>query len=657
MVGLLSGCLAGAVGLALDQLLAWLTLAYLVPVTLRLALWYVAIGGTFALALVTLGGLCRRRPIDPLVVFSVALAALYAPAVFERVEQAFGRGQGAQLGVLAAVVALGGYWIWVGLLWRLARGPAGAFGPLLAALSAAVGLAVNRNLVGHPLDWRALAADGAIAVGSIAAAWWVGRRSWRAAWWLAGGAAASLVVAAAMVVDIAPGGAGEALPRAGGQRRPDLLLVIIDTLRQDVFSRVVEETEEGRAFARAVGGAAWFDNAIAAAPWTVPSVGSIMTGLYPPEHGFRAAEERDPGRPLVPMAASVPTLSQRLKAEGLLTAAVGTNPLLQPVSGIARGFASYEILSGATDKMPLGTVLAALGLIPEDPYQQADAVRRRLAPLIADLASDERPFFLWIHLMDPHMPLHRHPELSADPAAAGLDADEVLYRDETRFALRELSRIIAALEARGRWRDCAFVLVGDHGEMFPSDGHDDRVRRPRPETGLTRFRHGHALYGELVRVPLVIRPPGGLDRDRRVAALVSHVDLMDTVADLLELPPPRIGRDRVSLVRWLQGGGDGGLPAGRERALVCGIQHGPRQRALRTATAKVIARDGAQTEVYELTSDPGERVNLSRPDETTAGLRDELEELWASLQPAASGEAVELDEVTRKRLEALGYVP
>ena len=126
-------------------------------------------------------------------------------------------------------------------------------------------------------------------------------------------------------------------------------MIIIDTIRQDLFDSVIAETDEGRRFRGSLKDAAWFSNTVAAAPWTAPSVGSIMTGLYPGEHGFGRPTE-DPSRPLQRLKDSVPTLAEHLSARGYETMGIVTNSLLHPVSGINRGFSNYTLLQAGTPR-------------------------------------------------------------------------------------------------------------------------------------------------------------------------------------------------------------------------------------------------------------------------------------------------------------------
>ena len=647
------GGLAGLGALAVDELLANLTLGYWLPLNGRLVAAYIVLGGALAAAFEIGAVGSRRAPMCGRQIFALAAAGIYSLAIFERIHLAIAH-RSTLLAIVVATLAIFGYGLWILLLRRVAPITSKALPILSGALTAATGLAVNRNLVNYPLEPAALIADAAILTVSLliaVLARWTNER--RAGAFLAVGSCVAIIA-----VLLGRSTLPEA-PSPESRHQPNLILVVIDTLRQDVFQSVVENTPEGQAFQQSLSGAAWFSQAIAVSPWTVPSIGTIMTGLYPQEHGFDTSSNHDPSRPLKPLAASVPTLAENLRRLGYSTEAIGTNPLLQPISGIARGFESYEILSGPTVKLPPLTALARLGLLPNVYYQPAKSVRQRLRQRLNRISKDERPLFLWLHLLDPHAPLQPHSWLPPDNSVTDLTEPERLYRDEVRYALAELSLMFELLRSKDLWDDTVLIIVSDHGEMFPSDDHDNGVKTlvgQRPKL----YGHGHALYGELVRVPLVIRPPGGLPSDRPLDVLTSHADLYDTVIDLLGVDLPKTDRERVSLAPWLARELPSQLPRRRRQALIGANQHGPEQRALRTRELKLIDYPKGQrsNELYLLESDPGEQIEVSgRRARKLAKFQRRLEHQFSLLREPPETQATELDSETLKRLQALGYLP
>ncbi|MEL7060472.1 MAG: sulfatase [Acidobacteriota bacterium] len=655
------GALLGWICLRIDVFLAVWTLEQSLPVPEEALAVYATVGAVASslLALINFWRPVAMRGLGAWTAWITGTAALlYIVPMLERLQYAaalrLGAGGGlAATGVGAAVCGLA----LLGLRRLAGRWDAAA---AAFAAGAALGLAVNRNVASDPFAPISLALDLLLLV-LIAALALLARPRRR---WVALSFAAAAVAVLVLAVELLPPGgdrretvelAGKAPPGAS-----NLLLVVLDTLRADVFESVVSETAEGQAFAEHLGDAAWFRNGIAAAPWTAPSVGAILTGLYPVEHGFGVRSE-DPSRPLQRLAEQVPTLATRLANRGWRTEAIVTNPLLHPSSGLDRGFAHYRLLEVATSKLPLLTVLERLGWREKEIYQGADRLVARAERRLPALVDDPRPFFLWLHFMDPHEPLRAHPQLPPDAAEENLGPNERLYRQETRFVLAEVATFFQRLRAAGAFDDTLIVVVADHGEMFRSDDRDTGVLHPT--TGrMLRTGHGHALYDELVRVPLVVRPAGGLPRQRDVQAVVSHVDLHDTLFDLLGVDAPRIGRDRVSVADRIVGRPrPGETTDGRWAALLSGNQHGPPMRGLRSRADKLIRVDAPQRdpELYDLRRDPDERDNLAVRHQRLRRFDEHLEELWTAQTPseeAVDGAAMELDSETRRKLEALGYI-
>ncbi|HVN85514.1 MAG TPA: sulfatase-like hydrolase/transferase [Candidatus Binatia bacterium] len=430
--------------------------------------------------------------------------------------------------------------------------------------------------------------------------------------------------------------------------KPDLVLVIIDTLRDDVFRAVVHETEEGRRFAAAVPGAAWFSHTIATAPWTLPAVGSIMTGLHPAGHGLQRYPGAEISDSVSPLVDSARTLAEELTTQGYRTEAILANVFLLPSTGLGRGFDCYDLLDGGRWKLPLVAWLQWLKVTPNSPVLlRAQDVRVQFANRLGALAGNAQPLFFWLHLMEPHEPLQPQVGLSPDPVGERLPPLERLYRDNVRHALDEVAQMIQLINEHGRWARTVFILTADHGEMFPSDDRQTSVR----------YGHGHALYEELIHVPLVIHPAGGLPTDRAIDALNSHVDLFDTVAELLRLP--RAGHAGNSLAPWLSASAAPSGPAPLASVIAGSVASGPDQRTLRTDRFKVIEfPNGEQPdELYDLAADPGERQNLagSRPDVLAQSL-ESLRGEWAARSGVATASRHAIDPATSERLKALGYV-
>lgn len=300
----------------------------------------------------------------------------------------------------------------------------------------------------------------------------------------------------------------------------------------------------GRLAARGV----LFRFAFAASSSTAPSHASMFTGRYPSFHTVG----NDNGR--VRLHPSATTLAEVLSAQGFATAAIVSNPVLKAARlGLDQGFDSYD------------DELEGRELNRKSRERYADrAVTKAIARLEA-LGS--RPFFLWLHLQDPHGPYSPPADWRCAEELRGPEDDLALavgsdhsgyhaipryqrYGEETRldqyrrrydceiaFFDHHLDRLLSRLARDRRWRDTLVIFTSDHGEAFGEDGF--------------YFAHGHSVGLDLVRVPLILAGPG-LPRGREVETPVSNVGLFATVLDLLELEAPR-GPVEPSFAPWVRG--------------------------------------------------------------------------------------------------------
>ena len=191
-----------------------------------------------------------------------------------------------------------------------------------------------------------------------------------------------------------------------------LLLVVIDTLRYDHLGAYGYERETTPALDRLARDSVLVERAYAAAPWTRPSVASILTGRFPRTHGANTITSmiRD----------DVETLAQRLSASGFATAGAVSNLHLEPGNGFGRGFERY-LYSEARDQL----------------YVSTESVTDQAIELLDGLAGDA-PFFLFVHYFDPHYRYIDHVQFEYEPTQVeGLDGDETL--DELRARMPELS--------------------------------------------------------------------------------------------------------------------------------------------------------------------------------------------------------------------------
>lgn len=384
-----------------------------------------------------------------------------------------------------------------------------------------------------------------------------------------------------------------------------VVLVTIDTLRADH----VGAYGDGAARTPALDGLArdgvLFTRAYAAAPITLTSHASLMTGLYPPGHGARDNGMRvDPERP---------TLAERFASAGFATAAFVAAFPLDRRFGLNKGFQTYG------DRMPRG---ADGRLANERPGRMV--VDEALAWL--DRHRSDRSF-LWVHLFEPHAP-YGNPD---DPADARRPAIE-RYDEDIAEADRQTARLLDGLrDARG---STLIIAAADHGEAF---GEHEEIS------------HSVFVYDTTLRVPLIMAGPG-LPRGTRVTDEVSLVDVAPTLARLAHLGA--FDADGIDLGPVLAGGHPGRRTLYAESfAPLLDFGWSP-LRAIRSDGWKYIA--APEPELYNAAADPAETRDVIEEEPARAA---EMARRANAISPASLPAAASaMDPETQQRLQALGYV-
>ena len=422
--------------------------------------------------------------------------------------------------------------------------------------------------------------------------------------------------------------------------RPDVVLVVIDTLRADRLGAYGYPKPTSPAIDAVAREGVVFRSAVSSSSWTKPAIASLFTALYPSEHGIvwqhREGDRRIRSQVVAPGLA---TLAERFRQGGYATVGVVHQPNLGEEMGFARGFEVYRHLREVDDFALVDTLLGEL-----------------------DGLGDQRPVFAYLHLLDVHWPYDEiladlpldtfgpiRPEerLHEDRAEVrksrrrgfrGADAASVGARYDHGVAWTDhaLGRLVDRLRASGRWERALFVVTSDHGEGLLERG---------------QLEHTYAPYEEVTAIPLIVRAPPGsgvVPGDRR--SVVSLVDVGPTLVELAGLPA------------WgeVSGRSFAGVLAGREDDGRAALIETERARAVRTATGKLILPRGGAPEFYDLATDPGERHNLAEA--ACAGpCREHLARLRridAELRPPALAEGAGARPAPEdvEDLRALGYL-
>jgi choline-sulfatase len=285
----------------------------------------------------------------------------------------------------------------------------------------------------------------------------------------------------------------------------NLVLITIDTLRADHVGAYGYTHARTPVLDGLASGGALFEHAYAAAPITLPSHATLLTGRYPPGHGAR-----DNGLRVAP---TVPTMATELHARGFATAAFVAAFPLDHQFGLNRGFDVYgdRLPRGADGRLanerPAADVVNdAIAWLRERRTTNAE---RRTSNDEPRTSNHERPFFLWVHLFEPHAPY-------GDPSSTRPALDR--YDEEIATADREAGRLVSALgPARA---DTLIVAAGDHGEAFGEHG---------------EYAHSIFVYDTTLRVPLLMSGPG-IPAGARVTEPVTLADVVPTVMRALGAP-------------------------------------------------------------------------------------------------------------------------
>ena len=414
-------------------------------------------------------------------------------------------------------------------------------------------------------------------------------------------------------------------PEASGP--PNILLVTIDTFRADRLDAGVAPNLD-RLAQRSVR----FATARSAVPLTLPSHTTIMTGELPTAHGVRE-------NGLTPLGAEHATIARVLKSAGYDTAAFVGAFVLDRRFGLSQGFDEYD------DR------------IARDPHATERLEAERPASAVVDSAlawldkhpapgtRHPAPFFVWIHLYDPHAPYNPPREFVRSSLQRPVPSLQDLYDGEVAYADSQIARVFDWLAAHQLSDRTTIIVAGDHGEGLGDHG---------------EATHGMLLYDSTLRVPLIVSQPG--HAPAVVAEPVSLADIAPTILGIAgaAVPPSMHGRDLVRLkpdatnetknVRSVRRQPDLDLYSETEYPRVAGWS------ALQALTDGrwMAIRAGRATELYDLDRDPREQHDVSASQSATvAAFGARIETIRTA---ASNGGAVAVSAEAQERLRALGYV-
>jgi arylsulfatase A-like enzyme len=432
---------------------------------------------------------------------------------------------------------------------------------------------------------------------------------------------------------------------AGAADRPNVVLISIDTLRVDHLScygyPAVTSPQIDQKLARR---GVRFTRCFSQVPLTGPGHATMLTSLYPHEHGSI--------RNGVPVVDSVVTLAEILKGQGYATGAfVSGWTLRRRMTGLDRGFDVYD--DAMTDRYRVVNTKR----LAEDTLPHA-------AAWLKEKAAEGKPFFLFLHFFDPHAPYRAHPEFAEpelNPASHGRWSLEIPKRRKVKHYNQEISYtdsyvglFLDELESMKLTERTLIMLTSDHGESLGEHGY---------------LGHGRKVYETNLAVPLLVRYDSHLPRGKVVPGPAALLDVAPTVLELLGLSSPRQFQG-MSLKPWIEGD----ALSDAERTLYFqtyagAVGHVPRilrwlfRRAPSTLPIKVgmfsaphkiiYTPQTERLEVYDLASDPWEQENVLQE---FPGYQDTGQRLVQRIQSTAvASPAATLSREDEEKLRSLGY--
>ncbi|MCI0354123.1 MAG: sulfatase-like hydrolase/transferase [Acidobacteria bacterium] len=399
---------------------------------------------------------------------------------------------------------------------------------------------------------------------------------------------------------------------APAQRPHDVFLITLDTLRADRVGCYGYAKAQTPALDRLARDGIRFARAFTPSPITNTSHTSILTGLNPSAHGVT-----DFG---VPLGTAHATLAQVLKRHGYSTGAFIGAVILDSNSlapGLDRGFDFYfNFPEDLPRSAPRWGRVERRGM---------DVVNEATRWLSAQRAG---PRFAWVHLYDPHDPYE---------APAPFTNSQSPYDGEVAYTDHAVAQFLSFLEKRGLYRDALIIAVGDHGEGLGEHGEDT---------------HGIFVYDSTLRVPFLVKLPGGAQAGAISEVTVRTTDILPTVLDVLGLPAIE-GREGRSLRSSAASQAPAEDLALAETDYPIRFGWAP-LRAARSGGFKYI--EAPRPEFYDLTQDPDETRNRYEPwNPEVQKLRGILAEARgrAPQKPAPTGS---VDPQTIEHLRQLGYL-
>jgi arylsulfatase A-like enzyme len=511
-------------------------------------------------------------------------------------------------------------------------------------------------------------------------------RRWQMASGLAALCGVVLIFAASIVLGSAQPAHGRAvaasvLTSAANSTRPNIVLIVMDTVRADHLSVHGYERDTTPYLKALAQDAAVYGNTISASDFTLTSHASLFTGMYPSWHGaYCQPPEAVYGRELTKQ---FPTVAELLKSSGYATLGVAANLYLRADFGLERGFEYFQIPrpvpllpadSGYLLRRGVRRVLSygfdtaqfdRLYSLGEDIDEELFSALDRRGVTVGK-ATASRPFFAFLNYMDAHFPYvapapfdrkfpGRRPRIIQDdleaeqeqitagrPAPTGYRPHTVSqYDGGIAYVDAQIGKVVEWLKQHNAYDNTMIVVTADHGEAFGERNH---------------IGHANSAYQNLLHIPLVIKYPHGEHRGAENHP-VSLIDVAPTILTTVGVPVPQTMQGRN-----LTGAGANELRHIFSETFPCPVMHPPEcpngctSQAIFPWPYKYIVTSNGSRELFDVGRDPDEVTNLAIRLEPQARQLNADLNLWMKIKPAQSKQKHKLDAEQVKNLKSLGYV-
>ena len=424
------------------------------------------------------------------------------------------------------------------------------------------------------------------------------------------------------------------------RRDPNVLLIVIDTLRADHLGCYGYEKTTSPNIDKFSKTGVQFQNVYCQMPTTGPSHASIFTSRYPRNHGVLKNGWI--------LSDTFQTIAEILKSNGYTTSAIISSFVLSSQFGYSQGFDNYDEAFPKGSSTYRGKFWEGRKLEGEFD-QRADIATRKAINWMRQNSTGK--FFLWVHYFDPHSPYDPPQPYVKDFLRKDMSPIKKIvakYDGEIRFVDDEVGKLLNEVESLGLDSNTLIIITSDHGEGLGQHGW---------------MEHGMFLYDEQTRIPLIMRFPDLIPENRTINTVIESIDIAPSILDMLGLAQEK-GFSGKSFLPTIQGKEPSSLQTAfiERRQYKAGKYRNVKVRgnkfAVRDKYLKYIwAPEEGTNELYKLDKDIKELYNVAQESPHIADKLEQMVKLWRNEQETPESLVEQsIDQKNLNKLQSLGYV-